>query len=96
MLTIKPQQERSPIIVDDSYDLEETVALTLGGDYNEGLLAKAVLGAALWPMSGYGKSPILNGKFSGDLKMLVACFRDCCLFMATSHPQKTLATNISL
>lgn len=96
MLTIKPQQERSPIIVDDSYDLEETVTLTLGGDYNEGLLAKAVLGAALWPMSGYGKSPILNGKSSGGSKMLVLCFCDCCLFMATGHTQKALVTNISL
>lgn len=58
MLTIKPQQDRSPIIVDDSYDLEEAVALTFGGDYNEGLLAKADLGAALLSMSN------LNGTFS--------------------------------
>lgn len=67
MLIIKAQPDQSPIIVDDSYDLEETVALTFGGDYHEGLLAKADLGAAWWPMSGYGKSaiPNLNGTFRG-------------------------------
>lgn len=77
MLTVQPQQDQSPIIVDDSYDVEDTVAFTFGGDYNEGLLAKADLGAALWSMSGYEKStiPSLNGTFS--------CVVPRCLYYAS-------------
>lgn len=80
MLTIKPQQDQSPIIVDDScdlpFDLEETVA-SLCSDYYEGLLAKADVGAAAQlSMSSYEKSEIsnLNGTFSCGSKMLLLCF----------------------
>ena len=77
MLTIKPQHDQSPIIVDDSYDLEETVALTFGGDYNEGLLAKADWDAALLSMSN------LNGTFSCGSNMPLLCFCDGCLIVPT-------------
>lgn len=98
MLTIKPQQDRSPIIVDDAFDLEETAALTFGGDYNEGLLAKADLGAALLSMSGYEKSaiPNFNGTFGCGPNMLLLCFCHSCLVIVTGHTQKASVTNISL
>lgn len=98
MLTSEQQQDRSPIIVDDSYDLEETVALTFGGDYNEGLLAKADLGAALLSMSGYEKSSIsnLNGMFS----VVQRCLYYYALVVAARWlwrvTQKSSVTNISI
>jgi hypothetical protein len=57
-----------PIIIDDSDEGTETVSGALGGDYHDGLLATADLGAALLSMSGYEKPPIsdINGKRGND------------------------------
>lgn len=56
------QEEHCPIIVDDTYDLAETATLSFGGEHREGLLADGDFPAALLSMSGYGKSPVQNGK----------------------------------
>lgn len=61
-----PQRNQSPIILDESYDLTETVTLAFGSENHEGLLAQADLGAAFVSMSGYEKSPIpiTDGEFT--------------------------------
>ncbi|KAL8795935.1 MAG: hypothetical protein Q9195_001679 [Heterodermia aff. obscurata] len=47
-----PQTHPSPLIVDDIYDVAETVALGFGGEHRGGLLAKADYQVALLSMSG--------------------------------------------
>ena len=59
----QPQTYPSPLIVDDTYDVAETVALGFGGGHRGGLLAKADYQGALLSMSGSVKdvSPIVHG-----------------------------------
>lgn len=51
------------------------MALTFGGNYQDGLLAEADFGAALLSMSGYEKSsiPNLNGMFGQQFKRDLDC-----------------------
>ena len=57
---LQPQTYPSPLIVDDIYDVAETVALAFGGEHRGGLLAKADYQVALLSMSGSGKGANAN------------------------------------
>ena len=79
MLTISSVQKApSPIILDDFYDLAETLSPGLGDEHYEGLWGQGSCRAALLSMSGYGKAPPDDG--NGEwYKAEPSCSVLCCL-----------------
>ncbi|KAL9115545.1 MAG: hypothetical protein Q9187_007301 [Circinaria calcarea] len=60
------QNLRSPIILDDSLELAEAVALGIGSESGTGPLAHSHIQTALLSMSGYEKSPIPDVKDTSE------------------------------